>query len=229
MRSQIVSAAAALLRGQGTAAVTTRAVAQAANVPAPTIYRLFGDKDGLIDAVAEQVMADYVAEKAADVEHNVPSDPVDGLRAGWRQHIEFGLANADVFLLLNAPHRIGRSPAGRAGEVVLRERVHRLAAAGMLRVEETRAVAMLHAAGTGVIMTLLGVAPNERDLSLADDMFDTVLAAITTQRPFLAESGAVPIAVAFATVVPELAGLSPNERALMGDWVTRAIERSGHR
>jgi len=30
-----------------------------------------------------------------------------------------------------------------------------------------------------------------------------------------------------STIVPELDGLSPHERALMADWVTRAIERSG--
>ena len=49
--------AARLLREQGAAAVTTRAVAMAAGVQAPTIYRLFGDKDGLLDAVAEYVLA----------------------------------------------------------------------------------------------------------------------------------------------------------------------------
>ncbi|WP_338419811.1 TetR family transcriptional regulator [Streptomyces klenkii] len=34
--------------------MTTRAVAAAAGVQAPAIYRLFGDKDGLLEAVAEQ-------------------------------------------------------------------------------------------------------------------------------------------------------------------------------
>jgi AcrR family transcriptional regulator len=36
----------------GRRAVTTRAVAAGAGVQAPTIYRLFGDKDGLLDALA---------------------------------------------------------------------------------------------------------------------------------------------------------------------------------
>ena len=60
-RSRIVDAAARLLREHGPAAVTTRGVAEAAGVQAPTIYRLFGDKDGLLEAVAEHVMAGYVA------------------------------------------------------------------------------------------------------------------------------------------------------------------------
>ena len=46
------------------AAVTTRAVADAAGVQAPTLYRLFGDKDGLMEAVAEHVMAAFVHAKA---------------------------------------------------------------------------------------------------------------------------------------------------------------------
>ncbi|WP_328341958.1 helix-turn-helix domain-containing protein [Micromonospora sp. NBC_00421] len=37
----------------GARAVTTRGVAERARVRAPTIYRLFGDKDGLVEAVAE--------------------------------------------------------------------------------------------------------------------------------------------------------------------------------
>jgi len=42
-RSTLVRVAARLLRERGAAAVTTRAVAEAAGVQAPTIYRLFGD------------------------------------------------------------------------------------------------------------------------------------------------------------------------------------------
>src|SRR5579862_10063683 len=56
-RDNLVEVAARLLREQGAAAVTTRAVAEAAGVQAPTIYRLFGDKDGLLDAAAEHVVA----------------------------------------------------------------------------------------------------------------------------------------------------------------------------
>ncbi|MGF2047081.1 helix-turn-helix domain-containing protein, partial [Enterococcus gallinarum] len=53
VRERIIAAAADLLQDGGTAAVTTRAVAERASTQAPTIYRLFGDKDGLLDAVAE--------------------------------------------------------------------------------------------------------------------------------------------------------------------------------
>src|SRR3954469_10281766 len=102
VRSSIVDAASRLLRDEGASAVTTRAVAQAAGVQAPTIYRLFGDKEGLIDAVAEHVMAAYVAEKSFGV-GDADGDPVAELRAAWDLHVQFGLANAELYRLLNAP------------------------------------------------------------------------------------------------------------------------------
>ncbi|MDQ3104582.1 MAG: FAD-dependent oxidoreductase, partial [Actinomycetota bacterium] len=89
VRTGIVDGAAQLLRELGAQAVTTRAVAQAAGVQAPTIYRLFGDKDGLIDAVAEHVMAIYVDTKSV-ASGQAEGDPVADLRAGWQLHVEFG-------------------------------------------------------------------------------------------------------------------------------------------
>ena len=57
VRDRIVDAASALLASGGPSAVTTRAVAADAGVQAPTIYRQFGDKDGLLQAVAERAPA----------------------------------------------------------------------------------------------------------------------------------------------------------------------------
>ena len=62
-RAQLVAVAAHLLATHGPDAVTTRAVALAAGVQAPTIYRLFGDKNGLLGAVAEHGFASYLARK----------------------------------------------------------------------------------------------------------------------------------------------------------------------
>jgi len=108
-RSAIIDAAARLLQEQGAAALTTRGVAEAAGVQPPTLYRLFGDKDGLIDAVAEHVMATYVAAKSAPID----PDPVTDLRAAWRMHNDFGLANPELYALLN--RRGPNSPATVAG------------------------------------------------------------------------------------------------------------------
>src|ERR1700733_13441578 len=111
-RSKIVDVAARLLREQGPAAVTTRGVAEAAGVQAPTIYRLFGDKDGLLDAVAEHALAAYVADKAVAADSG---DPIEVLRGAWHTHIGFGLANAALFAFIADPSRGSRSPAAAAG------------------------------------------------------------------------------------------------------------------
>src|SRR3954464_705966 len=111
-RSRIVDVAARLLQEGGPAAVTTRGVAEAAGVQAPTIYRLFGDKDGLLEAVAEHVMDTYVAAKAEVVQAAGADgvDPREDLQQGWSGQIEFGLANPTIFRLLSDPERVVRSP-----------------------------------------------------------------------------------------------------------------------
>src|SRR6478609_7270621 len=116
-RAKIVDVAARLLVEAGKAAVTTRGVAEAAGVQPPTIYRLFGDKDGLLEAVAEHVMATYVSAKAEIVKAASAAgvDPLDELRSGWEMQIEFGVANPTLFRLLSEPDRVPQSPAARSG------------------------------------------------------------------------------------------------------------------
>jgi AcrR family transcriptional regulator len=219
-RSRIIAAAARILREQGPRAVTTRAVAQAAQVQAPTIYRLFGDKDGLIDAVAEHVMAEFVTDKSA----NAPDlDPVADLRSGWRAQVKFGLANPWLYGLMNSPERAAQSPATTAGIEVLRAKVRRLAAAGLLRVEESRAVAMIHAAGTGAVRALLGMPADQRDHGLCEQMFDAIAASILNGVPVAPADDASAVVVTFATVLPGLPGLTDAERALMAEWIARAL------
>ncbi|MFD0689471.1 TetR/AcrR family transcriptional regulator [Actinomadura fibrosa] len=220
-RTNLVEVAARLLREQGPAAVTTRAVAQAAGVQAPTIYRLFGDKDGLLDAVAEHVFAGYVTGKALT---GADGDPVADLRAGWDAHIGFGLANPALFGLLADPARGTRSPAVAAGLKVLETRVHRVAATGRLRVTERRAVQLVHAAGTGAVLALLAMPPDDRHLGLADAMYEAVANAILTDAPALTEDGPTAAAVAFRTVVPDLPNLTAAERTLLAEWLDRATE-----
>lgn len=186
---------------------------------APTIYRLFGDKEGLLDAVAEHAFASYVADKVLVAD---TGDPVADFRAGWDMQIGFGLANPALFVLLTDPGRLARSAAAAAGHEVLRARVHRIAAAGRLRVPERRAVELVRAAGTGAVLILLSTPPQDRDPGLADAMYDAVTRSILTDVPALAENSPTAAAVAFRTVVPELATLTGTERALLSEWLDRA-------
>ena len=63
-RGRIVRAAAELLAHGGRGAVTTRAVASRVGVSPPVIYRLFGEKGGLLSAVAEHGYARFIAAKS---------------------------------------------------------------------------------------------------------------------------------------------------------------------
>ena len=78
------------------------------------------------------------------------------LKEGWDLHIGFGLANPALFRLL---HSALRTPDGRAaveeGESIFHGRIHRVAAAGRLRVTERRAADLIRATATGVIFTLI--------------------------------------------------------------------------
>ncbi|GAA2483874.1 TetR/AcrR family transcriptional regulator [Winogradskya humida] len=216
VRARLVDVAATLLATQGPDAVTTRSVALAAGVQAPSIYRLFGDKDGLLDAVAEHGFATYLAQKPPV---DTGGDPVDELRAGWDLHIGFGLANPALFRLM---HTSTPTPAGRAtaeaGGAILRRRVQRVAKAGRLRVPETRAVALIRAAGTGVVLTMLD--ETEPDPALADLAWDAVCAGILTDTP--AETpGTGAAAVTLRAALPDLPDFTPAETALLGEWLDR--------
>jgi AcrR family transcriptional regulator len=221
LRSDIVGAAAQLLREKGARAVTTRGVAEAAGVQAPTIYRLFGDKDGLVDAVAEHVMATYVAAKSAAAD--VGQDPLTDLRSAWQVHVEFGLANPELYTLLSTRRPGNPSPATVTGIEVLRRRVRRLAAAGLLRVPEERALMTIHAAGTGTVLALLGMPARQRDVGLSDAMFDAVTGSILATAPSTPDTTARSVAITFAALLPDLPALTDAERTLMAEWLARSL------
>jgi AcrR family transcriptional regulator len=220
-RAQLVEVAAHLLATEGPDAVTTRSVALAAGVQAPTIYRLFGDKSGLLDAVVDHGFASYMARKHLDAD----SDPVESLRAGWELHVGFGLANPELFRLM---HTALRAPEGRAaaatGAGVLQARVHRVAEVGRLRVTERRAVELIQAAGTGVVLTLISQAGDERDDTLADTAWESVCATILTDASAAAITGPAAAAVTLRAALPDLTTLTDAERALLGDWLDRIAE-----
>jgi AcrR family transcriptional regulator len=199
-RAQLVEVAAELLASQGPDAVTTRSVALAAGVQAPTIYRLFGDKNGLLDAVVEHGFAGYLTRKPPV---GTDTDPIEGLRAGWELHVGFGLANPELFRLMLTTLRTpdGRAIAAAGAEILL-ARVHRVAEAGRLRVTERRAVDLIRAAGTGVVFTLIAQPEDERDETLADTAWESVCAAILTDPGTAAVTGPAAAAVTLRAALP---------------------------
>ena len=226
VRSRLVDVAARLLATEGPDAVTTRSVALAAGVQAPSIYRLFGDKNGLLDAVAEHGFATYVAQKPPV---DADDDPVEGLRTGWSLHVGFGLANPALFRLM---HTAKRTPNGQAtveaGAAVLRQRVRRVARAGRLRVPEHRAVDLIHAAGTGVVFTLIDQPENKRDDALADLAWEAVCSTILIDSPMAEPSNPATAAVTLRAALPGVTAFSANEIALLADWLDRIADAVQH-
>lgn len=219
MRARIVAAAAELLATQGRDAVTTRAVAAAAGVQAPTLYRLFGDKGGLLDAVAEHGFATYLSEKEL---RPAGADPVADLRVGWDLHIEFGLANPALYALMYGdPHSGVTSPAAEAAMRILKALIRRLAAAGLLRVSEERAADLVHASGCGTVLTLLAMPAERRDRGLSEAAREAVIAAITTGARAVERPSPASAAIALRAVLPDATTLSPGERQLLEEWLAR--------
>ena len=91
--------------------VATRAVCEAAGVTQPVLYRLFGDKRGLLDALAETGLQRYAARKA---ELEASDDPSADLRRGWDDHLAFAREHAALYRLMFAP-RPWASSAARDG------------------------------------------------------------------------------------------------------------------
>jgi AcrR family transcriptional regulator len=218
-RARIVAAAADLLASGGRDALTTRAVAAAAGVQAPTIYRLFGDKSGLLDAVAEHGFATQVAEKEV---RELSPDPVGDLRAGWDLHVGFGLANPALYSLMYGDPRPGvRAPAAAAAHQILKQHIRRLAVAGRLRVSEQKAADLVHASGCGTVFTLLAMPEDRRDPDLPEAAREAVIAAITTRSPALESPRPAAAAIALRAILPDATALTVGERRLLEEWLDR--------
>ncbi|WP_067900241.1 TetR/AcrR family transcriptional regulator [Nocardia vaccinii] len=217
-RRRVVEAAIELLEREGRDAVTTRAVAVAAGMQAPAIYRLFGDKDGLLDAVAEYGFAAFLAAKHVDPE---PADPIADLRDGWDLAVEFGLANPALYTLMYSEPQRSDSAAFRAGMEILRGRVGRLAAGGWLRVNEEIAVMAIHASGLGAVFTWLSLPPDRRDPALLRVLRESMVTAVTNSEPAVQDSTVSGTARTLRATLPERTSLSAAEQQLLTEWLDR--------
>ncbi|MGV9388181.1 TetR/AcrR family transcriptional regulator [Streptomyces olivaceus] len=217
-RQRVVEAAIGLLTRGGRDAVTTRAVAEAAGLQPPAIYRLFGDKDGLLDAVAEYGFTAFLASKRIDPD---PPDPIADLRAGWDVAIEFGLANPALYTLMYAEPTRAESAAFRTGMGVLMGRIRRLAAGGWLRVDEELAAQIIHATARGAVLTWLSLPEERRDPALLTTLRESMVAAVTVDQPAVRGSGPAGAARALRAALPEQTLLSEAEQRLLTEWLGR--------
>jgi len=219
VRARVLDEALRMIADGGIAALTTRAVATAASIQAPTLYRLFGEKRGRLNAVAAQGLAAFLADKVAMPPH---PDPVQNLANAWDSYVAFSLANPAVFAIMN---EVGvpasESPAALASIAILRERVERVARAGRLRLPVDRAVSMIHAAGVGAVATLLAIPQEARDPRLSPVMRDAIIASITTGPPEQQSSDLANLAIGLRAHLDSAETLTSGERLLMTELLDR--------
>jgi len=221
-RERLLRAAAELLAAHGRDALSTRAVSAAAGMQQPALYRLFGDKDGLLDALAAYAFEEYLRDKHAV---GTTDDPVDDLRRGWDVHVEFGLTHPALYALMYGEARFrASSPAGQEAADLLRGLISRVARTGRLRMSVERAARLVGATGVGLVLTLIAMPPAERDLEIVTIARESTLRAILTDAPAPASgddsltSRAVALRETLGDSVP---ALSAAERALLTEWLDR--------
>ncbi|KQQ00522.1 hypothetical protein ASG06_14265 [Rathayibacter sp. Leaf185] len=217
MRIRILDTAHDLLNTEGRDAVTTRALTSTLRIQAPTIYRIFGDKQGLLDQVA---LHGFSAHLATWTGWTPGVDPIDSLRQGWDMHIDWGLLHPRVYSIAYGEPRTGTSsPAADAIDAILRTQIEEAAKNGMLAVPVFDAVNMIRATGVGVVFTLLAMPDDSRDMSLSTRAREATLAAILAEP--VSHDDRDGAAMRLKQQLESTTVLTDNERALFGDWLDR--------
>lgn len=219
MRVRILEAALGLLIQGGREAVSTRAVTSALNIQAPTIYRIFGDKQGLLDAVAVYGFESHLASWQG---WQPNMDPVEEIRQGWDMHVRWGIENPQVYSIAYGDARPGvNSLAAQAISSILVTLVEKSASAGLLRLPVAQAVNVLRAYGTGVVFTLIAMPPDQRDLRLSERGLESALSAILVDLGSLKEVSHSGAAMQLKANVATTTKFSQNEKALLSEWLDR--------
>jgi AcrR family transcriptional regulator len=229
--ANLLRAAAKLLDSGGVDAVSTRAVAAAAGVQPPVIYRQFGDKDGLLDALTHHLLREYVKAKRELLDTS--NDPIEKLRETWYLHVEFGLQHPEAYVLaFAAPRPTGELGAAAKMESIrlLKGMVAELGDRGKLCMSVDRATHYLFAAGLGVTLTLMQEAPTDRDPQLSEIVWENSLAAILHRnqktRPRSTKLPARAVALAEALRGADGIPMSPAEQALLDEWLDRLADHT---
>ena len=112
LRETILEAADRLVASSNWSAVTMAQVASGAGVSRQTVYNEFGDKWGVLQAVAARETERFLLDVNAALAEE--SDPIDGLRAAVERHLT---AHPQV-----ASRRLGQVGEGGRGVTLVRIR-----------------------------------------------------------------------------------------------------------
>jgi len=131
--------------------LTTRKVCELAGVTAPTLYHHFGDKQGLMQAVAERKMLAFFSGKRQQPETD---DPRADLLRGWDQWLDFARQNqALIAALQKSPEISARLRAG--AEAIAEARLKRLQSVQTLCMTTKQAAQFMVTASNVVVQLIL--------------------------------------------------------------------------
>ncbi|MDN3029151.1 TetR/AcrR family transcriptional regulator [Streptomyces sp. S.PB5] len=217
-REKILEVAAKLLAEAPAADVSTRAVCEAAGVGAPMLYRLFGDKAGLLAAVVDRGFERYLASKRAA---RPGEDPVADLKSGWDNHMRFALEHPNHYRLMYSPELTVPPAAAREAHDLLHAILERCAAAGRLTVPPALATQMIMSANVGAALSMLTRAEQYPDPAFSARLRDAVIGSLTRPAGPPAQDG---VPVAAATLAARLRAEPPKaftaaESGLLGQWL----------
>jgi AcrR family transcriptional regulator len=204
--------------------IATRAVCEAVGVTQPVLYRLFGDKRGLLDALADQGFERYANLKAAQARTD---DPVADLKAGWDGHMDFARRNPALYQLMFAPRPRSHSTARRRVFDLLEAALVRCSAIGALRVDPRLAAQLILPANIGLALALIAQPELFDHAGLSHHMRDAVFNAVLTEPAETHHTD--PVYAAALQLRSQLAvsgadALEPVESALLDRWLQRITD-----
>jgi len=175
MKERILEAAHGILSSEGPAALTTRRVCDAVGVTMPTLYHYFPSRDELAKAVYGLAFQRFMTTKRS---LKLTDDPLVDLRKSCEVVLDFVSKNKNATVAVMA--RGLEEPAMLAsGYELLRDRVHRAAAAGGLRVAEPEAAAMTWSVVQGLIVFTIAPPDSAANLgSVRKRLLDSLFAVL---------------------------------------------------
>jgi len=185
----MLDAAERLLAASPEHDISTRAVCDAVGVGQPTLYRLFGDKAGLLSALVDYGFDRYIQRKMA---LTFTENPVDDLRRDWDDHIAFALENSALYRLIFSPMLSNVPAAPRSIFELLVHTLERCAEVGSMLVPPVQAAQAILSANIGVALALLVRPEIYTDPGLSDRVRDAIFASCIAEPAHYAKDSSVP-------------------------------------
>ncbi|WP_242910757.1 TetR/AcrR family transcriptional regulator [Actinomadura terrae] len=216
-RTRILDATAELLATKDALAISTRAICERAEVGMPEIYRQFGDKQGLLTAVADVGFERFLANKR---QNPATADPVADLRSAWDSHVAFAIRNPHLYRLMFTPTGDARPRGIKEAHALLLAAMERCRAAGRLRAAPELAARSVLSANVGVCLMALSFPDSFGELDISQSVRDALIAKVTGDEGEDARIGVA--AVLAQALVGTLTGTASVDPAALDD-LTRAL------